>query len=192
MTDKTQTVKCTDSQCDKGLHCFKFHSRKMSADEKGKCRSCKIDLIDWQRVHKRTLSDVDYTFDALRLEMVRHHNWHVEFDAKALRTAESKGRAELIKFAESRITKQLAPANNAYDGRQTPFEGNVIYYAQHATATCCRTCLDYWHGIKKGQPLTSAEIQFCVSLIDRYLERRLPELPETPQQSLLSQLAKKR
>ncbi|HIN64349.1 MAG TPA: DUF4186 family protein [Candidatus Obscuribacterales bacterium] len=164
----------------------------MSADEKGKCRSCKVDLVDWKRVHKRTLRDVAYTFDALKLEMVRHHNWHVDFDKKALRSAETKGRDSLIKFAETRINKYLAPATNAYDGRQTPFEGNVVYYAQHATATCCRTCLEYWHGIPKGRPLSEEEQNFCVRLIDLYLNRRLPELPEVPEESVLARLVKKR
>ncbi len=36
-------ISCTDSDCEQGLHCFKFHSRKMAAGDRGKCRSCGVD-----------------------------------------------------------------------------------------------------------------------------------------------------
>ncbi|WP_236638413.1 DUF4186 family protein [Mangrovicoccus ximenensis] len=32
-----------------------------------------------------------------------------------------------------------------------------VFVAQHATATCCRGCLETWHGIPKGRPLDAAE-----------------------------------
>ncbi len=49
------------------------------------------------------------------------------------------------------------------DGRQTPREGNTIFYAQHATASCCRTCIEYWHGIPKNgaTPLAGRACRTC-------------------------------
>jgi hypothetical protein len=58
--------------------------------------------------------------------------------------------------------------------------GNSIYYAQHATATCCRTCLEYWHDIPKGRALSEAEIGYCATLVDLFLASRLPDLGDMP------------
>jgi hypothetical protein len=65
-----------------------------------------------------------------------------------------------------------------YDGRQTPWEGNPMFYAQHATATCCRRCLEEWHNIPRGRELTDAEISYCTSLVMLYVNERLPFLTE--------------
>jgi len=51
-------------------------------------------------------------------------------------------------------------------------------YAQHATATCCRTCLEYWHGIPKGRALSAEELNYLAELVCRYIEDRIPELTE--------------
>jgi hypothetical protein len=59
-------------------------------------------------------------------------------------------------------------------------EGNTIYYAQHATATCCRTCLEYWHDIPKGRQLTQQEFDYCTTLVDLFLDAKLPELANEP------------
>ena len=66
-----------------------------------------------------------------------------------------------------------------------PFQGNVIFYAQHATACCCRTCLEYWHAIPKGRPLTEKEIAYCEALIDLFLQKRLPKLKDVPIEKVL-------
>ena len=139
-------ITCTSTDCENDLHCFK-QLRKMTPDEKGKCRECGADLVDWDRVHERDIGDAQNTFKALQYELIRHHFFDKEIDDTAVRHARKKGRIKLDKAARHRLQKYLAPANPSWDGRQTPFEGNSIYYAQHATATCCRTCLEYWHKI---------------------------------------------
>ena len=58
--------------------------------------------------------------------------------------------------------------------------GNSLYDAQHATASCCRTCMGYWHGIPKDRDLTDAEIDYLGALVTRYLDERLPELEDEP------------
>ena len=146
-------VKCTSADCENELHCFK-QLKKMTDEQRGKCRYCGADLVDWDRLHVRDFADVGYTFAALKHELIRHHFFHREIDERAVRHAQRKGRIQL-KAAQHRLSKYLAPAEPARDGRQTPFEGNAIFYAQHATATCCRTCLEYWHAIPKGHELTA-------------------------------------
>ena len=68
------------------------------------------------------------------------------------------------------IAKRLAPAEPANDGRQTPMRGHPVFVAQHATATCCRSCLAKWHGIPAGRELTVNEQAHVVSAIERWLK----------------------
>ena len=172
-------VRCTSADCDNDLHCFK-QLQKMTDDQRGKCRYCGADLVDWNRLHVRDFDDVEYTFAALKHEMIRHHFFHEEIDEKAIRHAQRKGRILLKQAARHRLDKYLAPAQPARDGRQTPFQGNSIFYAQHATATCCRTCLEYWHAIPKGRELIAVERAYCAALVDCYLDERLPDLADGP------------
>ena len=172
-------IKCTSVDCDNDLHCFK-QLKKMAPDQRGRCRACGADLVDWKRVHRRDWTDVKHTFAALQNELIRHHFFHKPVDDSAMRHAQRKGRVLLKQAARERLQKYLAPAHPPHDGRQTPFEGNAIYYAQHATATCCRTCLEYWHDIPKGRKLTSQEFDYCAALIDLFLDEKLPDLADDP------------
>lgn len=172
-------IKCTSTDCDNDLHCFK-QLKKMMPDERGKCRDCGADLVDWKRLHRRDKGDAEHTFEALQHELIRHHFFHRPVDDGAMRHAQRKGRDQLKDAARDRLRKYLAVAEPPRDGRQTPLEGNAIYYAQHATATCCRTCLEYWHDIPKGRPLTDAEFDYCASLVDLFLDEKLPDLADEP------------
>ena len=172
-------VKCTDSDCENNLHCFK-QLKKMTPDERGKCRYCGADLVDWNRVRRRDKADAKHTFASLKHELIRHHFFHLTVDDKAMRHAQRKGRIKLKEAARHRLEKYLAVANPSRDGQQTPMQGNAIYYAQHATATCCRTCLEYWHAIPKGRPLTPEELDYCVTLVGLFLDEKLPELADEP------------
>ena len=172
-------VKCTSADCENELHCFK-QLKKMTDHQRGKCRYCEADLVDWDRVDVRDFGDVAYTFEALKHEMIRHHFFHREIDERAVRHAQRKGRIQLKQAARHRLAKYLVPAEPVRDGRQTPFEGNAIFYAQHATATCCRTCLEYWHNIPKGRALTAEERAYCAALVDCFLDERLSDLADKP------------
>lgn len=57
-----------------------------------------------------------------------------------------KGLETVMSHGEKFITERLAPANPANDGKQTPLRNHPIFVAQHATATCCRGCLEKRHG----------------------------------------------
>jgi Domain of unknown function (DUF4186) len=172
-------IKCTSTDCDNDLHCFK-QLKKMTPDQRGKCRDCGADLVDWKRLHRRDKGDAEHTFEALQHELIRHHFFHRPVDDGAMRHAQRKGRDQLKDAARDRLSKYLAVVEPPRDGRQTPLEGNAIYYAQHATATCCRTCLEYWHDIPKGRPLTDGELDYCVSLVDLFLDEKLPDLADEP------------
>ena len=80
-----------------------------------------------------------------------------------------KGRETVLAHASDFVAQRLAPAHPANDGKQTPFRGHPVFVAQHATATCCRSCLAKWHGIPAGQALSEDEQRHAVAAIERWL-----------------------
>jgi hypothetical protein len=146
----------------------------------GPCRNCGQNLVEFERLGERDLGDVAYTFGSLKRELIRHTFWHRPFDLRAVNHALRKGRALLAVAAISRVQKSVAVADNPLDGRQTPFSGNTLYYAQHAVAACCRKCIEYWHRIPAGRPLSSEEVDYLAKLMMLYIQERLPDLPESP------------
>ena len=173
-------ITCTSSDCDKNLHCFRATKKMKQQGLEGTCRSCGERLINWKRVHQQDLSDVTYTFNALKFEMIRHHFWHIPLSPYAIRYALRKGRTGLSQTTERQIRRLVGPANPAFDGRQTPREtspkANAIHYAQHATASCCRKCIEVWHGIPQGRELSDQEIVYLSNLAMPFLLERVPGL----------------
>jgi hypothetical protein len=84
----------------------------------------------------------------------------------------AKGLAEVMRHAADFVSKRLAPAEPANDGRQTPTGNHPAFVAQHATATCCRGCLSKWHRIPKGRALDHAETRHVLAAIERWLEKQ--------------------
>ena len=172
---KPLKITCTSTNCENNLHCFKAKRMKQK-NEQGICRQCGADLVDWKRVHKRNLLDVKHTFGSLKKEYFRHYYWHKDIDLRAINHARRKGRILLKEAAERRIRKSVGPAEPYRDGYQTSFEGNSIYYAQHATACCCRKCMEYWHNIPLGRDLTEKEVKYVTELVMLYIKEKLPTL----------------
>lgn len=173
-------VSCDTTDCEHGLHCFRT-SKQKAKHPPGTCCECGADLVGWHRVKRRDIADVVNTFDELKKEWIRHHYWHEPIDRRAMNNALRKGRAGLRRKAPNRIRSSIGRAQNYNEGRQTPWTGQIMYYAQHATATCCRRCVEYWHGIPQSRDLTDAEVEYCSELCLRYLFERLPALPEEGQ-----------
>jgi len=172
-------VKCTDTNCDAGLHCFRQAKKRGEKETtSGRCRECGAELVDWSRVHKREVNDVEYTFEALKYELVRHHYWHRQIDLHAVNYARRKGKEGMKLAAQRRIRKSVGPSEPPFDGRQTAKSGNPLFYAQHSTATCCRKCIEYWHGVPQHRELTEDEISYFAKLLYMYIECRLPNLTD--------------
>lgn len=57
---------------------------------------------------------------------------------------ERVGLATIERHAADFVRGRLAAANPANDGRQTPMRGHPVFKAMHATATCCRGCMEKW------------------------------------------------
>ena len=84
-----------------------------------------------------------------------------------------KGLPIIRKHAVDFITARIAPRFPKNDGKQTPMKGHPVFVAQHATATCCRGCIQKWHGIEKGNALTHEEIKFVTDLVMTWIEEQI-------------------
>jgi hypothetical protein len=80
-----------------------------------------------------------------------------------------KGLDTVLEHARQFVRQRLAPAEPGNDGRQTPTRNHPAFIAQHATATCCRGCLEKWHKIPKGRLLSDREVDYVVAIIRRWL-----------------------
>lgn len=168
-------ISCTSTKCDDNFHCFK-HSQKAFEKYKkdGVCRVCGANLVDWNRVHSKDLDDHEYTFNALRYELIRHIFWHANIEVDAINKAKKRGLDNLKEHAKVVLTSKIGKARNYREGYQTPKKGKeIVHYAQHATATCCRPCLSYWHGIPEGRALRPKEIDYCSNLIMLFITERV-------------------
>lgn len=84
-----------------------------------------------------------------------------------------KGLETIERHAYDFISKRLAPAEIPNDGKQTPMKGHPVFIAQHATACCCRGCLEKWHKIPKGVELTPSQQDYVVGIIMEWIRRQI-------------------
>lgn len=84
-----------------------------------------------------------------------------------------KGIEEIKTHAYKIINERLKPKIIENDGKQTPMKNHPVFIAQHATATCCRGCLEKWHHIKKNKELTEHEIDYIATLIIEWIKGNL-------------------
>lgn len=96
----------------------------------------------------------------------------IQLREKELAYLRSKGMSEVLEHAAGFIEQRLAPTSPLNDGKQTPWRNHPVFVAQHATATCCRGCLQKWHEIPKGRALTAAEQQYVVEVIASWLKQQ--------------------
>jgi ATP-dependent helicase/nuclease subunit A len=111
--------------------------------------------------------DVEAVLARVRRNRFRRSFRMGEAELKQLR---EKGLETMLDHARAFVDQRLAPAEPENDGTQTPFRGHPVFVAQHATATCCRDCLEKWHGIKRGVDLAEAERGYIVRVLARWLE----------------------
>jgi hypothetical protein len=108
-----------------------------------------------------------------RLDAIGRHPFRARFHLRGRERAmvQLRGMPAIREHARELIVRRVAPAQPHKDGRQTPWRGHPVFVAQHATATCCRTCLERWHGMPKGRELTGEELDYVVDVICRWIER---------------------
>jgi hypothetical protein len=111
-------------------------------------------------------ADLDEVFDRLA-----RYSFRRRFCLRAAEKdyLERKGLDTVMSHGEEFIEERLAPAEPSNDGKQTPMRNHPIFVAQHATGTCCRGCLEKWHGIPKGHALTADEKAYILAVLRRWL-----------------------
>jgi hypothetical protein len=112
------------------------------------------------------MRDIEEVFAALGKSRFRSRFRLVGKEAEYLK---SKGMPVILDHARDFVTTRLADANPPNDGKQTPMKNHPVFIAQHATGTCCRKCLEKWHRIPRGRPLSEQEIDYVVSVLQRWL-----------------------
>jgi Domain of unknown function (DUF4186) len=125
-----------------------------------------------------------------RLDAIGRHPFRRKFRLRGRERAlaQLRGPATVRAHARELIAKRVAPAAPDKDGRQTPYRGHPVFVAQHGSATCCRNCLERWHGIPKGRELSAEELEYVVDVICRWIELEL-EAGDPPQRSLYEDAA---
>jgi hypothetical protein len=118
------------------------------------------------------MRDLDQIFAALSRSAFRRR---FTLSPKDRAYLEDKGLATVLEHARDFVGRRLAPASPPRDGKQTPFRGHPVFVAQHATATCCRGCLEKWHGIPRGRALDGPERGHVLAVIERWLRDQSPQ-----------------
>ncbi len=85
---------------------------------------------------------------------------------------QEKGTDTVRRHAEDFVRQKLAPADPVNDGKQTPMHGHPVFKAMHATACCCRGCLNKWYKVPQHRELTESEQQRIVNLLMAWIERQ--------------------
>lgn len=78
-------------------------------------------------------------------------------------------RAHAVDF----VSRRIAPAYIENDGKQTPMRNHPVFKAQHATATCCRGCIQKWHGFEKNVELDEKQQKYIVDLIMCWIQKQI-------------------
>jgi hypothetical protein len=115
-------------------------------------------------------SDLDALFERFRHDAFRRK---FVLRGRELAYLQTWGIDKVLRDARELISARVAPAEPKNDGRQTPWKNHPVFVAQHATATCCRGCVEKWHGIPKGAAFSESELHYVLSVIDRYLRQYL-------------------
>ena len=117
-------------------------------------------------MHKKVTNTVEYLKRSSFRGKFRLNNRERQY-------VNEKGIETIRQHAVDFITSRIAPQTPKNDGKQTPMKGHPVFIAQHATATCCRGCIQKWHGTKKGKELTEEETGFLVDLIMGWIEGQM-------------------
>ncbi|MBQ8659554.1 MAG: DUF4186 domain-containing protein [Bacilli bacterium] len=88
---------------------------------------------------------------------------------KERRMIENYGIDKIRSHAKDFVLKKLVFYDEKKDGKQTPMRNHPVFIAQHATATCCRGCIEKWYKIPKGKELSLNEQNFIVELIMEWI-----------------------
>ena len=116
------------------------------------------------------MREIEPLFAALSKSKFRSR-FHLQ--GKDLKYLHDKGLPAILDHGRDFLTQRLAPATIPNDGKQTPYRGHPVFVGQHATACCCRECLQKWHGIAAGRELTASELDYLIQVLACWLNKEM-------------------
>ncbi len=119
---------------------------------------------------KYRIPDRQVLFNALKKSNFRSR-FHLSVKDKEYVT--EKGMETIRNHAQDFVANRLSAENLENDGKQTPMKGHPVFLAQHATACCCRGCLEKWHNIPSGKVLTAQEQSYTVDVLMSWIESEM-------------------
>ena len=169
-------ITCTSSDCEADLHCFR-PTRWKTPDPHPTCRDCGADLVEWERLHQRDFADYPFLFEELPKELIRHHCWHMDIPEHVLERTKRYHPEVIASRTKKAVRSRVAEPADEWDGTQTKMpespEAQIYFMGMHATACCCRKCMQYWHGIPMDRELTEKELTYFASLVWLYVCQRM-------------------
>ena len=108
------------------------------------------------------------------LEKLDHSKFRSSFylTKKEKTYLEEKGMDTIRSHARDFVKTKLAAADPENDGRQTPMHGHPVFKAMHATACCCRGCLNKWYKVPLHQKLSDDQQERIVNLLMAWIEKQ--------------------
>lgn len=127
------------------------------------------------------LNRIQKEYIAKKLQALQHSKFRSSFHLRKYMNSyiDQKGMPLIEKHCEAFIEKNLNNITLSKDGQQTPMKNHPVFIAQHATATCCRSCLEKWHHIPKNRNLTEKEKRYIKALIITWIEKERRDKNET-------------
>lgn len=180
---------CWMASCKHGRHCLDYLRKPRKGAERiepGRCRDCGEQIVDLPHNAPESVlaerEELSHTIIDQQSELIRAHYWHVPIDQWAYNSARRLGKAELRRRIEARVLAALV-APGPFDGRSASYSKDIIAYAQHATATCCRRCASYWHGLPNDANIrpTEAQVRHVLAIASAWVDVRLPDLSPVPE-----------
>lgn len=179
-------IKCRWSSCRNGRHALDHHhtgGRGINYPV-GHCQECGERITDLPMPGEDIPYDDEVflaSFAKFPNELIRAHYWNVPLDLAAYNQALRLGRTKLHAKVRKHVLASML-IDDAFANRRAPWNGHIVAYAQHATATCCRLCASYWHGLPRDMSIrpTDGQLDYVVRLAQAYFDLRLPGLPDEP------------
>lgn len=123
-----------------------------------------------KEIYNLIMNDIDIMLYKLSKSKFRS-SFHLNNKMKEY--VNNKGIDVIREHAYKFVMERLASDEIKNDGKQTPMRGHPVFIAQHASACCCRGCLEKWHHIPNGRKLTSDEVEYIVDLLMKWIMKEM-------------------
>lgn len=175
-------IRCKRTDHTKNLHYYGKGKGSLWVP-RGSCIECGAQLVNWNEMWCRDAPDTD-KFAFLQTEWIRHFFFNVPITPSVEEHALRNGLSGLASTAETQLggKRMLTFGSPRWDSYQTPMlRGNIVDWARHAVACCCRQCLTYWHNVPLDHTLDAGDVEYFKRLIMRYILRRFPGIGSEPE-----------